>query len=337
GGQALLRSKQGVKRALLYILTPIFCAGLCLGTVFSFSKTNANAEDAPVKQSTAYLDLNGSGKILNGFEGAQNEYIYFGTYNDSDVKWRVLSKDGSNYGSGMLLWADIPIATEAYNSYNDKPDYAYWGTSKIRAVLNGGTYYSGSSATTPTSIAPAESLYNKLFSDIERKAVEESGSYTTDNYATNINSSDKLFYKEKITATTDSTAKYNINRISSSYPTSQYAFYDATDGTVREMTSGDNLFLLDYYDINNVDYGFSDGGQTYANNVSASWKPSSNWFPSNNDNSTSTVSNYLKFSGESYWLRNAGRRNASDSTALYVQSSGYVDLGGPPINKKKNP
>ncbi|MDE6791107.1 MAG: hypothetical protein K2J61_05230, partial [Clostridia bacterium] len=335
---------------MLYILTPIFCAGLCLGTVFSFSNNGkVYAADTPVKQSAGYLDLSGSGNILNGFEGAQNEYVYFGTNNGNAVQWRVLAKNDSKYGDGnnnLLLWADKQIAAEAYNTYGQNPDYAYWSTSRIRASLNGGFYYnavSGSSTTTATPmtttlISESQSWYSQLFSVDEKNAVKAASRYTTDCWGSDSSLSQYKFQKEAIVTTSDgANGKYNRNRINAtSHPTSQFATVNGT--SVYETTVGDKLFLLDYYDVNNLAYGFgddtdSDGviDKTYANKISSGWNNSSNWYPSYYDgagkNFNNISSNYLKFSGEAsdyYWLRPAGRSYTVNSGALFVSGGGYI-------------
>ena len=273
---------------MLYILTPIFCVALCVGAVFSFLKTDNKVYAATGPAPASILDLDGSGKFNSFLKGSQEEYIYFGKNKDAAVKWRVLDTgEGNKYGEGMLLWADKQLTAEKYNPYYTNPDYAFWGTSQMHASLNGGTYYnavSNASATptATTTISESASWYGKLFTtDEEKNAVKETGSYTTDNWGLDTSTSvaQYLYLKEDITVTVDSKiGKYNANRISSSHPTSQYASVTATSG-VQETTSGDKLFLLDYYDINNVSYGFGDGGLIYANKVDTSWSPASNKYP----------------------------------------------------------
>ncbi|MDE6790978.1 MAG: hypothetical protein K2J61_04570, partial [Clostridia bacterium] len=314
------------------------CATVITGLSFAGSAGTTYAAAATKKASGAYLDLNGSGKILNGFEGKQKEYVYFGTNEGETVKWRVLSTgDDNKYGNGMLLWADKQITAEVYNPYDSNPDYAFWGTSKIRASLNGGTYYTGASAsadpTIPTTVNESASWYSKLFNSAEKNAVEAASSYTTDNWGFDTSISSYIFKKEGITVATDNlSGKYNINRINdkTNHPAAQYASVTSKNG-VRETTSGDKLFLLDYYDINNTDYGFGDNGQVYANKVTASWLPSSDWYPGIYNGGSRAVnsisSDYLKFSGEasdSCWYRPAGRIDESISCSLLVQGEGNV-------------
>ncbi|MDE7401542.1 MAG: hypothetical protein K2N17_05775 [Clostridia bacterium] len=320
------------------------CTALTFGAVYSpDNKVDASAATT-VKVSI--LNLDGS-TFKDSLTGAQEENIYFGT-NGSTVKWRVLDTgDNNKYGSGMLLWADNQLGAEQYNVYCDNPDYAYWGTSKIRASLNGGTYYKAVSNTTATPSATTEiseddSWYNQLFNDEEKNSVVKSGSYITDALGCDTSSSNKInwvYKKRGITGTSNGlNGKYNTNRLSN--PTAQYAGVVGTSPNqgIQESTSEDYLFLLDYYDINTVNYGFSDGGQSYAKKVASAsgknWDTSSDWFPAYFDamsngqpNNGTITSNYLKFTGETatcYWLRSALRNNTYTSHGLFVNTAGHV-------------
>ncbi|MDE6075610.1 MAG: hypothetical protein K2G26_04155, partial [Clostridia bacterium] len=349
-------------------LTPIFCVALCVGTVFSFSDNGkVYGADVPVKQSGAYLDLDNGSKIINGFEGKQQEYIYFGSNVNSSrqhtpgyknkhtgaIKWRVLDTgDNNKYGNGMLLWADYQIGSGFYNTYYQNPEYAFWGTSMLRAKLNGGKYYNavGNVSAIPkaaTTVNENDSWYAKLFDDDEKSLVVQTGSYTTDSWGTDTRAAQYQYLKEGILTSGDVNGHYNIDRLDhTSSPASQYAYYDETKGTVWEETQSDKLFLLDYYDINNPDYGFSDDGLVYAakvaeyahsvdpNDYSATWSNSSDRYlglfdgakKGNND----IHSDYLRYSSDSevfYWLRPAGRYMPSISYALGVGEDGSVDVG----------
>ena len=119
------------RKTLVGGIIATLCACATVFTGLSLSGTNgATYASAETKTSGAYLDLNGSGKILNGFEGAQKEYVYFGKNGGSAVKWRVLDTGKNNkYGSGRLLWSDKQCYVEAYNSVNSHPEYAVCCTS----------------------------------------------------------------------------------------------------------------------------------------------------------------------------------------------------------------
>ena len=321
------------------------------GTVFSFSKTDNKLSASAEETATPASIVNLSGAFKKALKGAQKENVYFGKNNGSTVKWRVLSTGtDNNYGNGMLLWAENSLASDQYNVYYNNPDFAFWGTSYIRSALNGGTYYlsPGSSTGMPSKTAEVsddESWYGKLFNANEKNAVEEASSYTT--HLTGLDTSDKYaqwLYKlkgivvteSKTTTTAAVNGKYNTTRLDET-PTAQFATYNTEDGTVTETTSGDKLFILDYYDINNVSYGFGDDGVVYAKQVNPSWTPSSDWIPTAYDNveqsgknggtKNDTVADYLKYSNSSeaaYWIRDVLRANISTSHALTVSTEGYV-------------
>ena len=92
GGQALLRNKQSaLRKALLYILTPIFCVALCVGAVFSFSLNNKEikASAATFKSTFTQLFAGQSDigranrdRTLTDFASGQNES--FGSCSFSD-------------------------------------------------------------------------------------------------------------------------------------------------------------------------------------------------------------------------------------------------------------
>ncbi|MDE6790316.1 MAG: hypothetical protein K2J61_01205, partial [Clostridia bacterium] len=349
---------------MLYILTPIFCVASVCGTVYSFSKTDnkvsANAAATP-KTNAAYLDLNGSGNILNGFEGKQKEYVYFGTNVGSStkmtpgykntgsgshtgaIKWRVLAKNDDKYGNGagsnnLLLFADYMLGLQYYNHYYKNPDYAFWGTSIVRASLNGGSYLSsvGTSSTRipelTESFSESESYYGQIFSLGEKAAINEAREYTTVLSGTINNTSNQNYNITSIVSEgSDAAGKYNTDRLNSTdHPSATYARVTSDDG-VEETTGGDKLFLLDYYDVNNLDYGFGDDTDadgvadlTYASKVDPDWETSGR-LPNYYEAKTTTTT-YLSHSdiADDYWLRNPSRYSTNSSIGLTVNDGGCI-------------
>ncbi|MDE7163732.1 MAG: hypothetical protein K2O44_06670 [Clostridia bacterium] len=335
GGQALLRNKQSaVKRALLYILTPIFCVGLCLGTVFSFSnrdnKVSASADAAAAPASI----LNLNGELKTALKGGQKENVYFGTNNGSTVKWRVLDTgDNNKYGSGMLLWADKQVGDCKYN-LRTNAEYAFWGTSYIRSKLNGPSapYYptiGGGIATVPDE----DSWYSKLFKPYEKSSVVKV-SYTTDDWGFDNSSwlADHKFAYKDIVADNWVNGKYKESALGTSFG----LYATVSDGNGVQERTNDWLFLLDYYDINNVSYGFVDSdGKTYAQKVSTGWDAAtSDFYPGDFPGTGQSIdptriADYLKFTDTKsfYWLRPAGRVYEGESAGLMVSSGGNVTRG----------
>ena len=313
-------------------LSVLIIVCMLLASAMTFFAPNKNAEAVDVTSKTAsVLNLTASGGLSDNFSncitGEQNEYIYFGSRSNSAVKWRVLSKADSKYSNGkMLLWSDSQLGNSTFNVYYQNPDYAYWGTSLLRATLNGGTYYRGSSSSAdPTNaITVAESSsYLTMFEEIERANIVDTISYATKLYAELPPNS--VYITTDIVANTDESGKYNSTRISNKSAHPAAADANVVGTSVVESSSGDTLFILDYYDLNNSDYGFDkDGGVVYANKIFPSWTKDSDGFPSYADN-PNIASSCLASSGSStyFWVRSAGRRTTSQSVGL-LAGAGYV-------------
>ncbi|MDE5765900.1 MAG: hypothetical protein K2I17_01870, partial [Clostridia bacterium] len=116
GGQALLSSKQGaVKRALLYILTPVFCVALLCGTVFSFSKTDkisANAAEKVVDAScVAFAHDENKVAYYNGMPASS--YLtaagYYNTLTDTNTKLNVVFNESLSGSSGTLSMSQAKV------------------------------------------------------------------------------------------------------------------------------------------------------------------------------------------------------------------------------------
>ncbi|MDE7079516.1 MAG: hypothetical protein K2O95_05315, partial [Clostridia bacterium] len=323
--------------ALIIILS--LCLAMALPCVSEVAPSEV-AYAAVTPGTASVLNLTEKGVAQDNFSsvitGGQNEYIYFGS-NVTDfgnkihtgaIKWRVLSAKDSKYSdrSSMLLWADYQLGSEKYNCYSNNQNYAYYGTSMIRAKLNGGMYLSTVSNTTAEpkldqQVRVADSWLHKLFGENERASIVAAKSYESKCWSFISNK----FATTNIVGTGD--GQYNSTNIGNANTAGSYASVSGTS-VIETIPEGDSLFLLDYYDINNADYGFSDNGTTYANKVNASWTEDSAWYPSYYDNSGSKIGDYLKFSGDitgAYWLRPAGLDSTAVVTrALRVDSSGYV-------------
>ncbi|MDE7076762.1 MAG: hypothetical protein K2O62_05525, partial [Clostridia bacterium] len=316
---------------------------------------SASAAATTPKTNAAYLDLNGSGNILNGFEGKQKEKVYFGTNFDTSlkefgntgsnahtgaIKWRVLAKNDSKYGNGnnnLLLFADYQLGLDIYNFTYDNPEYSFWGTSQVRAALNGGNFLTkvNRNAAVPdldSSYTEDYSYYGQLFSLGEKAAVAPASDYSTTLFGIEgDNTAGWTYVLYPIVAEgEDENSKYNTDRLNKTdHPSATYARITSHDGDegVEDFTGGDKLFLLDYYDINTLAYGFGDDTDNdgVIDQVNAS-KIDPDWTNSNELPSTGEISSYLGFSddlGGDYWLRNAGRFRQY-SAALAVNSGGSV-------------
>lgn len=335
GGYAhLVVKSRSLKKLWLSLILTFFSAVFLFCAFFvSFNDGKSAIAAQQIKTSAAYLDLNGDGNILNGFEGAQKEYVYMGRYNNSPVKWRVLSKNDGKYSNGnMLLWSDSQLGTCQFNPVATS-NYAFWGTSKLRATLNGGNYPESASGTAmpalSQSVTESASMYGTMFEAGEKTGIVAAKQYDTDNWGF----LHPQYVRDGITVGGYGTVgKYNSSIFGAG--TAQYAANTAAGG-VRETTSGDKLFLLDYYDINNTAYGFGDSGLTYARKMNGSWTTSTGYYPCYYDNH-SVNSQYLKFSDSVswYWIRTAGRYDAYGGGALFVDKEGWI--GGDHANVNAN-
>ncbi len=288
------------------------------------------------------LNLSERGAFKNNFmdalQGGQSEDIYYGsnfvkgTYGNSGayahtgaIKWRVLSKSDSRYGDGstMLLWSDYILGKHIYNSNYTNPHYAFWGTGEIRAQLNGGSYLEAVSNSTASpdlnqNIELESSWFYQLFSAEERAYVVPSSNYETKKWGYNTPTP----YCKTVNIVGAGSGQYSTTVLGATGGAAKYVTTNTS--SVIETTGGDNLFILDYYDINNLDYGFGDDGKVYANYVKADWTEESGFFPCKSDSTAKAA--YLQYSGDiaaNYWIRNAGRAS-SRCGAFYVTSGGVV-------------
>ena len=82
----------------------------------------------------------GTGTIANPSSGAGGwNHVYYGKYNGSPVKYRVLDKASAAFGGNtLLLDCDSILFNKAFDSGNSNK----WGTSSLKAELNGSGFYS---------------------------------------------------------------------------------------------------------------------------------------------------------------------------------------------------
>lgn len=93
-------------------LSLILAVAMVLGAV-PFTSVVANAEDTGVKK----IELKTSGV-------ADKDFVYFGNYSSTDIKWKVLDADADNTGTanGMFLLSEYLL------EQNNKPFEAAWNS-----------------------------------------------------------------------------------------------------------------------------------------------------------------------------------------------------------------
>ncbi|MDE5766465.1 MAG: hypothetical protein K2I17_04800, partial [Clostridia bacterium] len=337
---------------MLTIFTPVFCVALLCGTVFSFlNNGNKVYAASTVKSNGAYLNLNGSANILNGFEGAQKETIYLGNNNNAPVKWRVLAKNDTKYGSGsnLLLFADSVLGTTRFYDTTYWGDY--YGVSKLRAILNGGYHVTpdatGEAQSFTNHIAESSSYASTLFSGLNDDLVMTAKDIVT--HDTMITSSawyenSHPFYKTvgsdlycDASSITSSNVRYlkshmdGLNTKTGQRADPNFSVNYSTTNGIAETTKGDKLFPLDYDDMVNKAYGFVDAsGKTYLDKIGstyASGYASQGYkygYPCLNESEIKFAQ--FKATGGSYWLRMSAKIfDGYDNGALYVNANGDIE------------
>ncbi|MCM1394001.1 MAG: hypothetical protein NC179_03815, partial [[Eubacterium] siraeum] len=304
----------------------------------------SNHSIATADDTTAAAYFNeGNYFVNNVVQGKQNEYLYFGTKSNAAIKWRVLSKTDTKYSSSgsWLLWADKSFGLYPYQNIANfnNPNYAYWSTSYIRALLNGGNYLNDVTTSTDTTTMPAlsqtvadsASWFKTLFNTTEQANMVATGDYQTKDLSFDHNHNIPKLYTTNIVGT--GIAQYdpaNVNSMNN-LATQRSASISVSGTSVIETTSDDYLFLIDYYDINNTEFGFGDivNGNlvTYANKVDSSWTSSSAGYPSSYDDDSTTdnasiTAEYLT-GDEFIWLRPAARISTQSFT-LVTRPTGYI-------------
>ncbi|MDE6275912.1 MAG: hypothetical protein K2M75_05170, partial [Clostridia bacterium] len=329
------------RRSRLICWTSIILAMLIIfGFAFSGILNNQVGEIAQADTATtaasrmaSVVNLNAKGVETNAFgemlTGGQNEYIYYGSNTSTGkpvLKWKVLSGEDTKYTDGdIFLWSDAVLgSSNQYSDSNTSVYGAYWSTSKMRATLNGGKYYGGSSVSDLMTIADSNSYLGKYFSDKERQNIAKTKDYISkcytwaaahskpQNYTTGIVGNGNEQYKASDVNTVISRAS-NVRDASIT-----------TDGSSIIETTSDYIFLLDYYDMNTHEYGFYDkaDGMSYAEKVADSvipgWTFASDGYPSCYDIYINGI-NYLK-SSNNYWLRTVGRSYSQQGSTALIQN-----------------
>ena len=322
----------------MVICLAISCFGIrdFVGNVDADTSSSATPSD-PV----AYFNVSGS-FVDNVLQGAQNEKLYFGTNVQSNtannagygntmhtgaIRWRIMSTADTKYGDGrsMLLWADYELGVNA-PFIKQSRNHANYSASLLRSLLVGTPYLNA--AATGFDNFTGTTYLDSIFNDFELTRVVNTQSIVTHNY---------LYYNSSNNYPTITTGMQNAHN-AGYYPVpaimSSKLIYDATEGTMTEDTSGDKMFLLDYEDMNNIDYGMYDlnslGNKvTYVSKFNSNWSSwRDNYHTAQDPGATNTnyFSDYLKHSGDlapNYYLRAYADVYTTDALC-YVLTAGGV-------------
>ncbi len=322
----------------MVICLAISCFGIrdFVGNVDADTSSSATPSD-PV----AYFNVSGS-FVDNVLQGAQNEKLYFGTNVQSNtannagygntmhtgaIRWRIMSTADTKYGDGrsMLLWADYELGVNA-PFIKQSRNHANYSASLLRSLLVGTPYLNA--AATGFDNFTGTTYLDSIFNDFELTRVVNTQSIVTHNY---------LYYNSSNNYPTITTGMQNAHN-AGYYPVpaimSSKLIYDATEGTMTEDTSGDKMFLLDYEDMNNIDYGMYDlnslGNKvTYVSKFNSNWSSwRDNYHTAQDPGATNTnyFSDYLKHSGDlapNYYIRAYADVYTTDALC-YVLTAGGV-------------
>ncbi|MGI6110100.1 MAG: DUF6273 domain-containing protein [Eubacteriaceae bacterium] len=135
------------KKALSLILAVV----MVLGTV-PFTSVVANAEDTGVKK----IEL-GTGGV------ADKDFVYFGNYNNTDIKWKVLDADKDNTGTGNGMF----LLSEYLLEQNNKPfdvDSNVWQDSDAQKwckTFAESSAFTGSEKTALKSVSKTDAVTNQ--------------------------------------------------------------------------------------------------------------------------------------------------------------------------------
>lgn len=153
------------KRKLFKRGIAVLLAGLM---VYSPSVTNVQAEDGVTTGTTTEKTIAGLGTDIiadplvpaSTSDAWAGSYVYFGTYDDSPVKYRVLDSDTSVFGgTTMLLDCDSILWAGSDPSSVFDADGSAWAGSDIRIYLNGTFLTSNFSASEQNVIASSTKYY----------------------------------------------------------------------------------------------------------------------------------------------------------------------------------
>ncbi|MDE7163672.1 MAG: hypothetical protein K2O44_06345 [Clostridia bacterium] len=270
------------------------CTALTFGTVFSFSGAGNNAYADSANGSASVLSIDtktgtANTNFENKIEGGQKEYVYFGsdftltatgaggydpTATGTPMKWRVLKKNDTKYGSGKNLLMQSELHYNIY--YNSAPttETVFWGSSCARAILNGTTTTNGEDIKYYVSTNGNLSAFTG-HSVIDRIAITGDSNFKNAIQGTKPYITRLIYWPDSALRMTATAFTANYQFITANASATRSTDPDVTGGNnyvVGDKVSGDRLFYLDIEDVaNTADYGFVDSvtNKTYFELIAA--------------------------------------------------------------------
>ncbi len=201
-----MKKKNLLKRGLAFLLTTVMAVGLV--SYVPIGMTNVQAADGDTTTKTlgasVIADPTAPTSTSDAWTGS---YVYFGTYNGSPVKYRVLDSNTTVYGgTTMLLDCDSVLWAGSNPSSKFDDSSNVWSTSYIKRYLNSEKDESGSydySSTGFLTTAFSATEQNAIASSTKSAADSTDGSgWSALNYAPLSN--DKIFFLDAKEATNTS-------------------------------------------------------------------------------------------------------------------------------------
>lgn len=111
---------------------------LCLCLIIGMAPVMASAAQTDTGRAIQLVD-NGAAPNINGYDSSNNsyDYIYYGTWEDSPIKWRVLDDQTNTGGDGLFLLTDLAHIKKGEGlrfdvTKPDEPGTSIWETSDAR-------------------------------------------------------------------------------------------------------------------------------------------------------------------------------------------------------------
>ena len=232
-----MKRKGLLRRNLAFLLTAVMAMGIV--SLGPNDVTKVQAEETKSK-STIMLGTSGIGNPSSSDSGWS--YVYFGTYNNSPVKYRVLDNETTDFSeTTMLLDCDTVLEMRLFDGSSN-----IWASSDIKKYLNSEGDYS------------ANGFLTSSFSALEKAAIAEST--TSESEETNNNlkyvnlTNEKIFILDAKEATNTSYGYSNDNSRKKKYG-DYYAYW-----WLRSASTEGNTFARSVDVGGGIHNGFVSGG-----------------------------------------------------------------------------
>ncbi|MBR5938519.1 MAG: hypothetical protein IKZ90_09700 [Clostridiales bacterium] len=159
----------------------------------------------------------------------KGDYLWYGNYNNSPVKYRVLAPETSDFGGDtMLLDSDLVLFDMKFSE-----KYNAWSNSSLRTYLNG-------------------TFYQESFSELEKGAiVKSSGSGAASSMATyvgktfsKVDTDDKVFLLDAYEETKHSYGFYPSAGAFAPFGTTEWEFYGISSCAKKDKAGKDHAFWM---------------------------------------------------------------------------------------------